>query len=147
MPAGDGTSLRASPRTADPETTDAEPRDPVTRELAAHFLDELANRLDSIHEALAARDADRLRRLAHELAGTAGGYGFEPVGEAARALEGRLRSARQETRVADRAASLDVEASLAELDAAVRDLIATSDAALRSRDALRTDAARPEARP
>jgi HPt (histidine-containing phosphotransfer) domain-containing protein len=61
--------------------------DPEMRELVDFFIDDLARRVAAISSALDALDRRRLRVLAHQLYGSAEGYGFRPIGEAARILE------------------------------------------------------------
>ncbi|MHC4698840.1 MAG: ATP-binding protein [Planctomycetota bacterium] len=54
---------------------------------AAEFSRSLPSRLDAVREAIAAKDADRVHNLLHQLVGTAGTLGFMPVSrEAARLL-------------------------------------------------------------
>ena len=45
---------------------------------------------DALMQALERSDRAEMRRLAHDLSGTAGTFGFHEVGEAAMALEDRL---------------------------------------------------------
>lgn len=77
----DGGEPLRSPLTSDPEM----------RELVMWFLGDLERRVVAIRGALDAHDADRLRVLAHQLAGSAKGYGFEQIGEAARKVESEIR--------------------------------------------------------
>jgi HPt (histidine-containing phosphotransfer) domain-containing protein len=56
-------------------------------ELIDFFLAELSERITKIQEALDAGDCGELRHLAHQLKGAAGGYGFDPIGQAASDLE------------------------------------------------------------
>ena len=51
--------------------------DPEMRELVLWFLGDLERRVGAIRSALDAHDASRLRMLAHQLSGSAQGYGFE----------------------------------------------------------------------
>jgi len=64
--------------------------DPDLREIVGFFVDDLARRADAIETALATRDLARLRILAHQLRGSAGGYGFPTIGYAAAELERRV---------------------------------------------------------
>lgn len=65
--------------------------DPEMRDLVMWFLGDLERRIDAIRRALDAHDAARLRVLAHQLSGSAEGYGFEEIGEAARKVESEIR--------------------------------------------------------
>jgi HPt (histidine-containing phosphotransfer) domain-containing protein len=65
--------------------------DPEMRELVRWFLGELERRVSAIRSALDANDAARLRILAHQLSGSAKGYGFEEIGTAAREVESEIR--------------------------------------------------------
>ncbi|HRJ49439.1 MAG: Hpt domain-containing protein [Phycisphaeraceae bacterium] len=64
--------------------------DPDMRELVAMFLDEMPDRIGMIEAASREGRVGDLRRLAHQLKGAAGGYGFGVVGEAAGRLEEAL---------------------------------------------------------
>ena len=90
--------------------------DPDLRDLVVLFVDELGNRVDSIRQAFLDDDAAALRRIAHQLKGSAGGYGFDPIGDAASRLEYDL--------LAD-------EAAVSSLSERVEDLIASCRAAVR----------------
>ena len=61
------------------------------RELVVWFLGDLERRVTAIRGALNANDAARLRLLAHQLSGSAKGYGFEEIGNAAREVESEIR--------------------------------------------------------
>jgi HPt (histidine-containing phosphotransfer) domain-containing protein len=61
--------------------------DPEMRDIVTMFVEDLGRRAASLHEALAAGDRGRLRTLAHQLRGSAGGYGFPGIGNAAANLE------------------------------------------------------------
>jgi HPt (histidine-containing phosphotransfer) domain-containing protein len=65
--------------------------DPEMRELVLWFLGDLERRVGAIRTALDAHDATRLRMLAHQLSGSAKGYGFEEIGDAARRVESEIR--------------------------------------------------------
>ncbi len=64
--------------------------DPDMRELVELFAGEMPGKVAVFENALAAGRWDDLRRLAHQLKGAAGGYGFGSVGEAAGRIEQRL---------------------------------------------------------
>ncbi len=61
-------------------------------ELVEMFVSGLTERVAGLERALAASDREDLARLAHQLKGTAGGYGFPTITEAAAALHGALRA-------------------------------------------------------
>ena len=67
--------------------------DPDLRELVQQFVQALPERVHAVVEALSSNDLDGLRRLAHQLKGASGGYGFESIGRAAAALESSARTA------------------------------------------------------
>jgi HPt (histidine-containing phosphotransfer) domain-containing protein len=63
------------------------------RELIAEFAASMRDRSAALRSALDGRDLTNLTRQAHQLKGAAGGYGFDPLGRAAGALETGLRAA------------------------------------------------------
>lgn len=89
--------------------------DPDLRDLVVLFVDELDRRVDAIRHAYHAEDVAELRRISHQLKGAAGGYGFDPIGDAAGRLEIEL---------------LHDEAELSALAERVEDLIACCRAAV-----------------
>ena len=80
--------------------------DPDMIQLLEEFVAHLGTRVDALRRALAEDNLDQMIRLAHQLRGASGGYGFDVIGEAAAALEDSLKTA-------DRAS--DVEPELNEL--------------------------------
>ena len=64
-------------------------------DLVAEFVDELPKRLAAIEQALADANLNALKRLTHQLKGSAGGFGFAPITKAAGRVE------QQATRGAD----------------------------------------------
>lgn len=64
--------------------------DPAMSELIDQFVDELPKTIRKLEEALAANDMARLESASRSIKGDAGGYGFEPITEAAAALESAL---------------------------------------------------------
>ncbi len=82
--------------------------DPDMREIVEFFVNDLNARMDSIREAMCKDDRARLKTLAHQLKGAAGGYGFPTIGHAAGAVEREL---------------LGHEADLAAIQDKVEDLI------------------------
>ena len=83
--------------------------DPVMAELVEEFVAELPARVRSIQLACAEADLDTLTRLAHQLKGSAGGYGFPTITDAARDAE---QLAKAGTAVPQLAAAVDALASL-----------------------------------
>ncbi len=61
--------------------------DPAMTGLIECFVADLPARVASLRNAATRLDRDTLRRLAHQLRGAAGGYGFPQITEAARAVE------------------------------------------------------------
>ncbi|MCG8404229.1 MAG: Hpt domain-containing protein [Phycisphaerales bacterium] len=56
-------------------------------ELVEFFVTELPDRVSALQEALAQGNYAKLASLAHQLKGSAGGYGFPSITEAAKQLE------------------------------------------------------------
>jgi HPt (histidine-containing phosphotransfer) domain-containing protein len=83
--------------------------DPALRPLVEAFVDDLPRRLAGIERALADANVSALKRLIHQLRGSAGGYGFAPITEAAASIE---READAGADVARLRASVDALAAL-----------------------------------
>ncbi len=66
--------------------------EPGTRDLVEMFVTELPTRVKALHEALQASDFATFARLSHQLKGAAGGYGFQPITDAARELEATAKT-------------------------------------------------------
>lgn len=66
--------------------------DPEIGELVEQFVTELPERVDVLLAAYREGDTIRVRTIAHQLKGAAGGYGFPTIGDAAKQLEQCLRS-------------------------------------------------------
>ena len=79
---------------------------PDMLELVEEFVGALPGRLRAIEEAVAANDLATLTSLAHQLKGAGGGYGFEPIGQAAAALEDSARTADSVTQLASQVQDL-----------------------------------------
>lgn len=62
-------------------------KDPEMRELVEEFVRALPQKAADLRDKLQQGDLDTLTRLAHQLKGSAGGYGFPMITEAARHLE------------------------------------------------------------
>lgn len=72
----------------------AEPRvDPDLQALVRRFAARLPHHADEVARAHAEGDMAKLQRLAHQLKGAAGGYGFHPITEAAGRLEALVERA------------------------------------------------------
>lgn len=56
-------------------------------DLVEMYVAELPTRVDAITAALRQGDLDTLTRLSHQMKGSAGGYGFPQITDAARAVE------------------------------------------------------------
>jgi HPt (histidine-containing phosphotransfer) domain-containing protein len=66
--------------------------DPEMRDLLVFFVDDLSRRVEAIRRALLDQDRAQLHTLAHQLSGSAGGYGYTSIGDVARLLEKQVRS-------------------------------------------------------
>ncbi len=75
--------------------------DPDMAELIQMFVDEIPERSRLVQEFWDSRNFDELRRLAHQLKGACGGYGFPSVGHAAGRLEEDLMGAADSAHQAD----------------------------------------------
>ncbi|MEO1715501.1 MAG: Hpt domain-containing protein [Planctomycetota bacterium] len=85
--------------------------DPDMLELVQTFVDELPVRAAQLTASLEAGDRDGLIRLAHQLSGSCGGYGFASIGDHARRLERELNES-------------DLSGTLAEVREQVDELVA-----------------------
>ena len=61
--------------------------DPDMADLVELYVDEMPEKVTTIQELAAAKDWDSIRRIAHQLKGSAGGYGFQPITEGAFRVE------------------------------------------------------------
>lgn len=61
--------------------------DPDMAELIDLFVGELPERVEALHDALTKGDLDLLARVAHQLKGAGGGYGFPDITVAGRDVE------------------------------------------------------------
>jgi HPt (histidine-containing phosphotransfer) domain-containing protein len=66
--------------------------DPEMRDLLVFFVDDLGRRVEAIRRALLDQDRAQLHTLAHQLSGSAGGYGYTSIGDVARLLEKQVQS-------------------------------------------------------
>ncbi len=60
-------------------------------ELVEMYVDEMPGRIQAMVETLAAKDWEGLARLAHQLKGASGSYGFMPISQVAAQLENALK--------------------------------------------------------
>ncbi|MBI1827847.1 MAG: PAS domain S-box protein [Planctomycetes bacterium] len=66
--------------------------DPEFAELLEAFLSEMPKRVSGLQDAISASDLNTLARLAHQLKGSAGGYGYPIITEAANHVEQSAKS-------------------------------------------------------
>ena len=72
--------------------TSAYATDPEMKQVLDEFIANLPAKVDKLAELLGQGDLEELRRLAHQLKGAGGGYGFPQLTERAAILEGQLKS-------------------------------------------------------
>jgi HPt (histidine-containing phosphotransfer) domain-containing protein len=63
------------------------------RGLVEEFVGNLQARIQAFEKAVSTNDAAEVARLAHQLKGASGGYGFEVIGETAASLEASAKAA------------------------------------------------------
>lgn len=80
--------------------------DPDMLEIVREFAAELPGRAESLENYLRDGDHEELQRLAHQLKGAGGGYGFTAVTEVAASLEQALKEGADESVVKDSTAAL-----------------------------------------
>jgi HPt (histidine-containing phosphotransfer) domain-containing protein len=73
--------------------------DPDLAELVDWFVGEVPNRLASLRQSFDAHDWSELGRLAHQIKGAAGSYGFPAVTPIAARLESAAKSAEPEDQI------------------------------------------------
>ncbi|MBL8759383.1 MAG: Hpt domain-containing protein [Phycisphaerae bacterium] len=61
--------------------------DPDMREIVEAFVEEMPAKVADLEAAWISQQVDDVRRLAHQLKGSGGGYGFQSVSEAAAHVE------------------------------------------------------------
>jgi HPt (histidine-containing phosphotransfer) domain-containing protein len=66
--------------------------DPDMREIVEMFVQEMPQRVEQFYAVWESQNLEELRRLAHQMKGASGGYGFGSVGKAAEKLEHSLVS-------------------------------------------------------
>jgi HPt (histidine-containing phosphotransfer) domain-containing protein len=66
--------------------------DPDMKEVVAEFVAGLPEQVKRLSELLAAGQLEELRRATHQLKGSGGGYGFQPITDSAAKAELRIKS-------------------------------------------------------
>jgi len=66
--------------------------DPDMVELITEYVDSFPATVNKIHQTLEQRAFEDLGRIAHQLKGSGGGYGFPEISEAASRLEAQVKS-------------------------------------------------------
>ena len=66
--------------------------DPEMSELVEVFVGEMPGRMNAIEQALEQLDLRTLTMLSHQLKGTAGGYGFQPIIDSAHVVEQQAKA-------------------------------------------------------
>lgn len=73
--------------------------DQELREIVELFVEEMPDRASALLDRAEARDWEGLRRVAHQLKGAAGSYGFEPITAAAASVEDVVRDSHSEDEI------------------------------------------------
>ena len=69
-------------------------KDPDLKEIVGLFVAEMPDRISRLLDRLDAGDREEARRVVHQLRGSAGSYGFEPVSRLAARVEEAIRQSR-----------------------------------------------------
>jgi HPt (histidine-containing phosphotransfer) domain-containing protein len=80
--------------------------DPELGEIVEMFVDEMPGRVESLTTILAASDWNALGRLAHQMKGACGSYGFHQLTPSAARLEHACRDQQGEAAIQDAVAEL-----------------------------------------
>lgn len=80
--------------------------DPEMLELVEEFVSVLPERVSAIQSAVDGSDLESVTRLAHQLKGASGGYGFDTIGEAAANLERSAKAAEAVAQLQDEVEAL-----------------------------------------
>ncbi len=80
--------------------------DGVLTEIVEMFVDEMPDRIAALSDQLNRSDWEALCRMAHQLKGSAGSYGFEPISPCAGRLEDSIREDRPEEQIHQAVAEL-----------------------------------------
>lgn len=73
--------------------------DPDLGEIVEMFVEEMPDRISGLLDRADAADWEGLRRVAHQLKGAAGSYGFEPITRSAAGVEDAIRESRPEEEI------------------------------------------------
>jgi histidine phosphotransfer protein HptB len=73
--------------------------DPDLGDLVTLFVDEMAGRVTTIIDLLNQKNWEGLRRMAHQIKGAAGSYGFGPISPCAGKLEFAIRDQESEENI------------------------------------------------
>lgn len=73
--------------------------DPDLQDIVQMFVEEMPERIQGFLDRLDSGDWEGLRRVAHQLKGAAGSYGFPSIGEAAAEVESAVKQAEPEERI------------------------------------------------
>lgn len=73
--------------------------DPDLGGIVELFVEEMPNRIASLQQCLAESNWEELRRVAHQLKGAAGSYGFHPISPVAAHLEQLIKQSQPEEEV------------------------------------------------
>lgn len=86
--------------------------DPDLAELVDLFVAEIPNRIEQLTSAAATDDWEGVRRVAHQMKGAAGSYGFSPVTTVAARVEDSIRTGCEEATLRMAVADLEQICSL-----------------------------------
>ena len=81
--------------------------DPDFVELVKMYVQELPQRLQSLHDAAGQKNWPELVRLAHQIKGAAGSYGFQPITPYAQQLELTARRGESESQIVEALSALE----------------------------------------
>lgn len=95
-----GTNMRPENATTEPIVSTLA-SDPDMRELVKEFVEALPGKASQLQDMLAARDIESLARLAHQLKGSAGGYGFQTITDHAARLEDTAKHTKDLEKLSD----------------------------------------------
>ena len=73
--------------------------DPDMADLVELYVDEMPARVRELKQCADAKDWHAMERLAHQIKGSAGGYGFAPITDGALRLEQVVRASSQEQEI------------------------------------------------